>query len=254
MRRERPHSLLFGESDAPRMDRRSIGEFVLVSLLSRFSAFLHVASFACLIVAAVGCETQVPATFPTAAEHSDDERRPDGIAVDLTSEPPGPKALGHTEDKILTLETPLGVDVALSTVRGFFDSLETEDISTMLQFVESGAMLHDTSPRTNRPVHNVTALWRQRFRKHEYHLLATRLVYREGDITTYRGDQLEMLPISVRYLTPPVHTEPTDIVLRVPIVTHRIKSRRVFGDELFFWLRRVDDKLTIYRVAEDVPL
>lgn len=200
------------------------------------------------------CDTHVPATFPTAAQHPEGERQPDGIAVDLTSEPPAATIEARSEDKVVTLQTPLSIDVAMATVRAFFLSMEAEDIGEMAKVVESGALLHDLSVGAARPIHNVTALWRQRFGTHDFQQLSTRLLYREGDITVFRGPQLEVLPVAVRYLSPSVAAEPTDVVLRVPVVTHTIDSRRVLGDEVFFWLRRTDDTFTIYRMAEDVPL
>lgn len=205
----------------------------------------------CLLFA---CETQVPATFPTASAHPDDERRPDGIAVDLTSEPPVGKIEADTAEKVVTLETPLGVDVALRSVRGFFDAVETEDIGAMMRVVHASALLHDTSVGTNRPIHSVTSLWRQRFRKHDFFKLASRLVYREGDVVTYRADSMHLLPITLRDATSGHHTGPTDVVLAVTIVSHSVKSQRVLGDALYFWLRPSGDGYEIYRIAEDVPL
>ncbi len=200
-----------------------------------------------------GCRSQVPATFASASEHPDEDRRPDGVAVDLTSEPPGPRIRADATDKVVTLVTPLSVKTAMTSVRGFFAALRAEDITALLQAVDSAALVYDTKIGAKRSVVSLSSLWRQRFRQHVYQELATRLIYREADVRTYRGDQLAMLPVSVRYL-PLLQPSPTDVVLRVPIVTHSIDNRRVFGDELIFWLRRESDRFVIYRVAEDVPL
>ena len=72
---------------------------------------------------------------------------------------------------------------------------------------------------------------------------------------TFRGEELEALPLNVRYL-PAVRAEPaqpTDLVLQVPITTHTIKNERLLGDELFFWLRRDGSRYVIYRMAEAIP-
>src|SRR6185503_3292684 len=99
-------------------------------------------------------------------------------------------------------------------------------------------------------VFDAAAVWRQRFMKQEFQELASELVYREGDVITYHGDQIESLPLAVRYLVPTVQPLPTDLVLEVPIATTSIKNERLLGDELFFWLRREGDRYVIYRMAE----
>jgi hypothetical protein len=199
------------------------------------------------------------------------ERRPAGIAVDLSSEPPPWRDRADSSEPIVTLRTPLGSKAAFDTVREFFSALVREDISGMSLLVRASALLDDTrAAHTNksakpaptrsrarggrRGTHSITTLWRERFRKREYHRLASRLVYREADVTTYRREQLDALPISVRYLGPAhddVHT--TDLVLRVPIITHTVRNERLLGNEIVFWLRRYQDRYLIYRMAEDLP-
>jgi hypothetical protein len=202
----------------------------------------------------MGCGGTEAAHFPTASSLPDDERRPDGIAVDLTSAPPSASDSASSNDSIVTLRTPLSSNAAQETVRQFFEAITAEDISQMSRVVQSSAIAQDMRVKQrNTRTHGVTALWRQRFRKREYQLLSSRVVYREGDVMTYRGAELDSLPLEVRYLPNTEPSHPTDLVLHVPIATHTIKNERLLGDDLFFWLRRVDDRYVIYRMAEDIP-
>lgn len=211
------------------------------------------------LVLATGCGAG--AEFPTASELPDEPRRPDGIAVDLSSEPPASRDRADSRDALVTLRTPLSTDVALLAVRQFFEAIVNEDMPSLEKLVVPEALLQDTRVRptgagvpAQGATHGVTSLWRERFNKHEFTGLSPRLLYREGDITTYRKDQLDTLPIAVRYLGPSrAVVDTTDLVLHVPIVTHTVKNERLLGDELFFWLRRDGDSYVIYRMAEDLP-
>ncbi len=200
------------------------------------------------------CTEQTPAQFPTASELPDDERRPAGIAVDLTSDPPPFRDRAESDEDIVTLRTPLGTKLALRTVRLFFDAMVGEDVSAMSMLIRSNAINEDTRTGSTRRSHSITNMWRERFRKREYQKLAARLIYREADVTTYRSDQLGALPLAVRLRTSTTpHDHANDLVLRVPIITHTVKNERLLGNELFFWLERRGDSFVIARTAETVP-
>lgn len=209
------------------------------------------------IACLMGCGSG--AQFPTATELPDEPRRPDGIAVDLASEPPTWRERAESRDELVTLRTPLGTDVALRTVRSFFEAMVSENMPALDDLVAPDAVLQDIRSRAGAPggqgaTQTVTAVWRERFNKHEFKSLSPSLLYREGDVTIYRKEQLDVLPIAVRYVGPaPATVAPTDLVLHVPIVTHTVKSEKLLGEEMFFWLRREGDQYLIYRMAEDLP-
>jgi hypothetical protein len=203
---------------------------------------------------AAGCTEQVSASFPSASKLPEDERRPDGVAVDLTSEPPGMVDQADSDTGVITLRQPLDLAVAMAVLKTFFDSIVAEDINGMSNVVDGNALLQSTDLTTAPQYNIVTQVWRQRFYDHEFGELGSALIYREADVISYRGAELDRLPLAVRYLqaTPP--PSPTDLVLQVPIVTHSIKTERLLGVELYFWLRRDGDRYIIYRMAEDMPL
>ena len=154
---------------------------------------------------------------------------------------------------MVTLQAPLSVEAAHDTVSRFFDAVTREDITAMSAIVRFSAIVQDTGGGSGPRSHAALTLWRQRFAKREHQPLASRTVYRRGDVTTFRGESLDSLPLEVRHLDPMDATAPSDVVLRVPISTTAIQNERLFGDELFFWLRREGDHYQIYRMAEDIP-
>jgi len=207
-----------------------------------------------LLASLTACTEQTLAQFPTQSKLPDEDRRPDGIAVDLSSDPPPLQNEAEADDSIVTLRTPLGTEVALQTVRTFFEAMVVEDVSAMSMLIRANAINEDTRSGSRRRSLSILNLWRDRFRKREYQKLATRLVYREADVMTYRSDQLAALPLAARLRTPtPTSEGSNDLVLRVPIITHTVKNERLLGDEIFFWLERRDDGYVIAQMAENVP-
>jgi hypothetical protein len=210
-----------------------------------------------VLVAAAACGGPGAADFPTATELPDDDRRPDAIAVDLPSEPPPSQDQAQADQHIVALRTPLGMQAARDTVQAFFRAVVQEDMSALSKLLRSGTMVQ-TARAGAGPTKEQEALswWRQRFRKHEYDKLAARVLYRDGDIETFRSDRFGALPVAVRRPAPASRSSvpQTDLVLRIPIVTHSIRSERLLGDELFLWLERVDDRYVITHMAEPGPL
>lgn len=200
-----------------------------------------------------GCDGQRAAEFPTRSAHADQERRAAGIAVDLTSPPPTSQDRAQTKDTIVALRAPLGLEAAHETVDHFFEAVVAEDISALSDLVQDETQVQDTRTGATTAAHPAAALWRQRFQKREYQALSGELVYRDADVGTFRGDQIDDLPLAVRYLSSNDDVLPNDVVLHVPIVTHSLRSERLFGDEIFFWLRRRGSRYVIYRMAEEVP-
>ena len=199
------------------------------------------------------CTEHASARFPTASKLPEGKRRPDAVAVDLASEPPPWQAVGKSDKGLMTLRTPLGVTVAKRTVKTFIAALVREDMSDMSSLLHPGAQVSNTRSSTRFGTQNLAYLWRRRFQKRKYEQLANRLVYRDADVMTYRGDHIDRLPVNVRLVAASRDMSPGDLVLRVPIATTTVRNQRLLGDELVFWLRRKDDRFVIYHMAEDIP-
>jgi len=202
-----------------------------------------------------GCTRTVAAEFSTAAKLPDTDRRPDGIAIDLSSEPPLARDRATVREEIVTLRAPLPAAAAYDVIRQLIDALIREDVGAMSRVMDSATMVQDIRTGTKDPnrSYSATSHWRQRFHKREYQKLATMLVFRQADVEIYRSDHIESLPVHVRHLSRNAHIGETDLVLRVPIVTHSVRNERLLGDELFFWLRREGDRYVIYHIAEPLP-
>ena len=208
-----------------------------------------------------GCGGPGSEPFRTAASLPSGERRPDAIAVDLPTEPPAARGEVPAGDGVVTLRTPLGTEAARATIRAFFRAVIQEDLTGLGSVLGSAAVVQDLSAAASGqggPGRTREALnfWGQRFRQHEYGLLALQVVYRDSEIETYRPSELGALPATLRQAASAALSGlgDDDLVLRVPIVTQNVKSERLFGSELCFWLRRSGDHYVIIHLAEPFPL
>jgi hypothetical protein len=211
--------------------------------------------------AIAGCSGAGSEPFRTAASLPSGERRPDAIAVDLPTQPPAARSEVQAGDGVVTLRTPLGTEAARATIQAFFRAVVREDLTALGAVISSATVVQDLSaaaggqsgPGRTREAVN---FWGQRFRQHEYGLLASQVVYRDSEIETYRPSELGALPATLRQASSAalVGLGEDDLVLRVPIVTQNVKSERLFGSELCFWLRRSGDHYVIIHLAEPFPL
>lgn len=200
------------------------------------------------------CTEHASLLFPTTANLPEGPRRPDGVAVDLTSEPPPLTDVANVADGVATLRTPLGGEVALVTIRGFFAAMVREDLGAMASLTSPAALVRDTNSATSFRVQNLVQLWRERFQKFDYTELASALVFREADVMTYRPEHLTSLPTNTQQAFAGETMAPTDLVLRVPIITPNVQNERVLGNELVFWLSRQQDRYVVMRIAEVIPM
>ncbi len=207
--------------------------------------FLPIALLFALGLASQGCASR--ALFPTASEIEQDRRRPDGVAIDPTSLPPEANDAVEVEAGLVSLRTPLGVERAIATVSELFQkvSLEDPDIESLF----SRDALAVTSSSGSGQLPPAALFWQQRFRRLDYTRLAGETIFRESELEIYRADDTLATPPH-----PAIRLEalnPGDVVIRAPILTARVGTDRLFGDEIVFWLRREGDIYKIYRVLED---
>jgi hypothetical protein len=207
-----------------------------------------------LAVALCSCAGSSGAKFPAATKLPSDERKPDGVAVDLMSDPPPHEASAATDEAVVTLRTPLGSEAALTSLREFFQAVLREDLFAVSQMLAPGALVSDPRGAAHARFHSLSDAWRQRFAKFDYSLLSGRVVYRDSDVRVYRAGDVGALPYDLRAAMAGEVLQQGDLVLRVPVVNHTIKNERLLGREMTFWLRREDSRFLIYRMAEEVPL
>jgi hypothetical protein len=205
-----------------------------------------------LALLACGCGSRATAEFATASELPDEKRRAQGIAVDLPSDPPETRDEAPADDGVVALRAPLAESVATRVVRDFLESAVEEDANKLSGLMTPSALLYELGARRGQVVHNAHQAWRHRFRKHEYQELGRKLLFREADVATYRGEKITALPAELQLVGAP--PAPSDLVLRVPITSPHLRSERVFGDEIVFWLRRDGEGYVIFLMAEDYSL
>lgn len=199
-----------------------------------------------------GCARPAPIAFPTAAELPEERRQPDGVAIDPASAPPAAADRAETGDGVVTLRTPLGVDLASGTVAEFFRRVVLEDgdgLSALLardaQAIAPGGSGQGQPPSAG-------LWWEQRFRRLDYGKLAGEPIYRETEIEIYRAEDAVEAPPHPAIQTQTLDDD--DVLVRVPIVTARVGADRLLGDEILFWLRRDGARFRIYRVLEEFQL
>ena len=189
--------------------------------------------------------------FATAGSLDAARRRPDGVAVDPTGEPPRAREHARASDRLVTLRTPLGADRAVDTVSEFFRKIVIEDSDGL-----EALFTREATASNGNPGASATPLavlwWQQRFRRLDYTRLAGEPIFREAEVEIYRAeDDVDALP------HPAIHLEAlgeTDVVIRLPIVSTHAGADRLFGDAMIFWLRREGDRYKIYRLLEDFQL
>jgi hypothetical protein len=182
-----------------------------------------------------------------------ERRHPDGVAIDPVGAPPPARDHAAVADGLVTLRTPLGADRAVATVDELFRKVVVEDGDGLEAiFTRDAVALSPAAGGGSGQSPSALLLWQGRFRKLDYTKLAGEPIYREAELQIFRAaDALEALP------HPSVHPEAlgeNDVVVRVPILTTRIGSERLFGDDLVLWMRRDGDRYRIYRILEDFQL
>jgi hypothetical protein len=174
------------------------------------------------------------------------------VAIDPASAPPPAEDRAAAGDGLVTLRTPLGVDVAITAVAEFFKRIVLEDGEGLTELFTRDALAIMPNPGGQGQTPSAGLWWEQRFRRLDYGKLAGEPIYRESELEIYRGeDVLEASP------HPAIQTETlddNDVIVRVPIITARIGADRLLGDEIVVWLRRDGPRFKIYRLLEDFQL
>ncbi|MEJ7730140.1 MAG: hypothetical protein WKG00_13080 [Polyangiaceae bacterium] len=188
-----------------------------------------------------------------ASDEEDRPRQPGGVAIDPALVLPEARHRVQTDQPLVALRAPLGSDVALGTVHSFFQRIVQEDSEGLSPlFTREVQILSGTGGVTQ----NATAIgnwWEPRFKRLDYGKLGSEPLYRDVDVEVFRGDdELTQAPAAIARTAATM--DETDVVVRVPILTPRVGSDRLLGDEMILWMRRDGERYRIYRVMEDFQL
>lgn len=226
------------------MSRRSS----LSSLLPSREILVVLAAFVAL--AAPACSGG-PLNLKTSSEVGDDlPRKPDGVAIDPASATMGPRDRATADEGVVTLRSPLGVDLATATIADFFSRVVVEDDDGLSALFTRDAIAVTAGPSGGMGQTPGAALWwEQRFRRLDYSKMAGEVVFRESELEVYRAEDVLDAPPHRAIRTDALNDN--DVIIRAPIVTPRSGQERLFGDEIVFWLRRDGDHFKIFRILED---
>ncbi|NUQ72487.1 MAG: hypothetical protein HUU21_02950 [Polyangiaceae bacterium] len=207
--------------------------------------------FALAALAAAACSGGQAPHFKTASEIPDDlPRKPDGVAIDPASATMAPSDRASTEDGVLTLRSPLGVDLATAMIGEFFSRVVAEDDDGLAELFTRDAIAVTGAPSGGMgQTPGALLWWEQRFRRLDYGKVAGEVMFREAELEVFRPDDVVDAPPHRAIRTDALHDN--DVIIRAPIVTPRSGQSRLFGDEIVFWLRRDGDHFKIFRILED---
>ena len=187
----------------------------------------------------------------TSSDAGDDApRKPDGVAIDPASATMGPRDRASAEEGVVTLRSPLGVDLATAMIADFFSRVVVEDDDGLEALFTRDAIAVTAGPSGGMGQTPAAALWwEQRFRRLDYSKMAGEVVFRESELEVYRAEDALDAPPHRAIRTEALNDN--DVIIRAPIVTPRSGQERLFGDEIVFWLRRDGDRFKIFRVLEE---
>ncbi|MBM4374029.1 MAG: hypothetical protein FJ095_03015 [Deltaproteobacteria bacterium] len=200
----------------------------------------------------VGCAT-AGGGFASARRLPSEPARPDGVALDRSNSLAPPRGRADASEGVVTLRTPLGVDAARRTLREFFEAVVAEDVGRLGALASPTAVVSDLRSGAADRAQNFGFSWRLRFGKHDFLGLAPASLYRESELESFDARDPGSLPLELRGANSGEAPEPEDVILRATILSQGTKGERLFGDTLTFWLRRVEERYVVSRVAEEVP-
>lgn len=170
--------------------------------------------------------------------------------MDPAWEAPAAADSAESSTSVLSLRPPPGDQIPRALVSSFFRSVITEDAAGLGELFTSDATEAAAGPRG--PASAALEPWKARLRHGQYRRLANEIVYQDGDIETYRYEDLELAALG-RPARPP-DMQRSELLVRVPIRNARAGGDRLFGDEITFVLRRSGSRWRIRQIIEEFQL
>jgi hypothetical protein len=183
---------------------------------------------------------------PIAAAPEKEPRRPEGVVLEPQFTPPEPQERAFASG-IVTLRRATATSEVESFVRRVLDACVAESLP------ELSSLLAADAPFFVGPRSTVAALdiFRQRLRTFDYGKLRGIALARWDDAEVLREDELSgrRAPILSDPRFPVL--QPGDVYVHVPIDLPRVVSEPLFGDAVWFLLRRSGDRLVAVAAGED---
>ncbi|MEO7037250.1 MAG: hypothetical protein ABI548_25065 [Polyangiaceae bacterium] len=213
---------------------------------SRCSARIGFALALALAVALGGGCARTPQFASSAALPNRNERRAPGVTESRNFTVPDPVRQGNSEDQLLLLRAPAGTALARDTVRDFLRAAVNEAPARLELLLAPDAFVDTGAGRQP-----ARAFWQTRIAQLDYTELRGQLLFRDGDVETFRAEDLTRLPAGRRI---PLELRADEVAVRVPIRVSWAGRTRLFGDELLFRLQPAGVRFEIAEISEDFRL
>ena len=201
---------------------------------------------ASLLIALSACGSgERPLRFATATELPDEPRHPPGVAVDPAPRLPQPASQADSDQGLVVLSTPADVGQAHEVIERFFGAALQEAPDELQALLSQDAMISSAAAGSRQ---HARPFWRNRLARLDYGALSGQVVYRRGEVETYRAQDVSQLRATRR---PAISVSGSDVLVRVPITLPRLGQLRLFGNEIWFLLRPERDGYKIVEMIED---
>lgn len=170
-----------------------------------------------------------------------------GIPVDpVSSIPPATDKAGAV-DGVVTLRTPIGTEQVMGIVQRLFEAFHARSLAPIDGDVDD-TVLDLASGEASRPRAQFLGMLAERM-KGPLDQLEIDQMYRPQDVEIWARDDLGLPGRPTR----PNAMGPDDVLVRIPIVTPRVGTDVLFGDEIRLLLRRDGSTYRIRGYYEVVP-
>src|SRR4051812_426385 len=153
---------------------------------------LRLAAALALAGGALGC-ARTPQFASTAEPAARNQRRAPGIAPQRSFTPVDPVRQGNTRAEVLSLRAPSGAELARSAVRDFLRAAVTEAPARLELLLAPDAVVDTGAGRQP-----ARSFWQTRLAQLDYTELRGQLLFREGDLETFRAEDLSRMPAGRR--------------------------------------------------------
>ncbi|MBL8717966.1 MAG: hypothetical protein JNL79_18450 [Myxococcales bacterium] len=176
------------------------------------------------------------------------------VAEPVSALPPSASEATHG-DGAVTLRTPIPPEAALALVRRLFDALHARNLEPVRNDFEQPVLdltksaLVPSGPWGAMAPTDVFTWLVQRAKDNPFDQLDVELVYKPQEVELYAFGELGLPGRPAR----PAAMGEDDLFVRVPIVTPRVGTDTLFGDEIKLVLRRHGGLLRVHAYGEILP-
>lgn len=180
---------------------------------------------------------------------------PVGVVAEPLSTLPASASEATAGDGAVTLRTPIPPEAALALVRRLFEAFHARDLEsvrsefepTVVDLTKSAVIM--AGPWAAPTPTTVFEWLKARAKDNPFDQLDVELVYRPQEVELYAFGELGLPGRPAK----PAQMGEDDLFVRIPIVTPRVGTDTLFGDEIRLVLRRHGSQLRVHAWGEVLP-